>query len=307
VVVKAKVKTRAKASAPFSAQFRTRARWKKVAALRTGDRSRKTYVNSTTSIACITTHEREKDDVRDKVSKQTAGDPLRKLLRLTVQKRNEAQHAVAQAETALQRANDLLRAKEADLAKYECIDALLAQHRLAVEKAHAASGGSEPRMVVPPDIIQRVVERDACQSEVDSVKSAVAGLQNDLDNAKAALSSAETKTSQAAAAVIAELAWLEAELLFECKREVWQHAASLRAAARLWVPDASGKMGPIRLPVEVRNSLEAREPRVAGPLATNAPEVAAANKWRGFHAALMRDAEARFESESDEANTDEAA
>src|SRR3974377_1513833 len=97
----------------------------------------------------------------DKPARSTTRDDLRS----AVHKRSGAAKAVSQAEKALSAATTTLKQAQQRLAKYHGIDALLNEHRDAISKAWA-TGGSNTREYVPPDVIEKVGERDAAADEV---------------------------------------------------------------------------------------------------------------------------------------------
>jgi hypothetical protein len=218
-------------------------------------------------------------------------DPLRRLLRLAIAAKAKAQKAHQQAEFAAKRASDLVTTKQTVLAGYEGVDALLKQHREQIERAFAASGGARRRSI-PPDLMQRVAERDAIADELRKAQSGMELVKQDLDAARVNLATAERKCASAAAAICLELAVAEADLLRECQQEVWAHTNSLRGLGRLWTPDSSGKLQPIKLPWdEVLSVLDRAEPMTAP---NKNPETLAANKWKRFHTRLQEDWAAGF-------------
>lgn len=223
-------------------------------------------------------------------------DHLRQLLRNSIAKRNDCQKAVETAEAALKRAQSLARDKESPASRNtNKSKTRVSDHRALSDCAWASSGGMQPRLTLPPDLIEALRERDQYQADLEAAKSAVQSLAVDLDTAKAALSKVERKVQQSAAAVCVELARLEAELLRECQQEVWQHSASIRAMARLFVPADDGAMRAVSLPREALDSLD-REPPQAPPALD--PTTLAAAHWRSFHARLTQDHNASFQEET---------
>ena len=238
--------------------------------------------------------------MQNSVTQTASRDRL--LLRNAIGVAQQAQQALTTAENRLHKAESLLKGKEACLAKFAGTDELLAEHRLAVEKAHAASGGVEPRMVVPPDVIERVKERDDMRAEVESIREAVTGLQNDHAIALAVLHKSERRCNLAAAAVLQAHSKELAGDLREAQQRVWDLSASIRGLSRCWTAnpiDPDGALGPISLSHEVLPALDRNPPQVAGSWIHNDPVSLAAARYRVYHANLQRACDAEFEEVSE--------
>jgi hypothetical protein len=219
------------------------------------------------------------------LAKPRTRDPLRQALRDAVAVRLHAQRKLTTEQSALDRANAVLKEREGALAKYVGVDELLAQARTEAEKAFIRSGGSGNRQTVPPDIVQAIRERDEAAESVKLAQSAVQSLAADVERARAALAGAERRTNAAAAAVIVEHVKAEAALLRQAQEAVWRLSASIRGASRLWVPaNSAGTLAPITLPREVLSSLDRQEPPTAP--ASNL-EVLSAARYRAWHLTLQ--------------------
>jgi hypothetical protein len=223
-------------------------------------------------------------------------DPLRRLLAACIANKATAHDVVTACEQRLKHASDLLRDKQGVLDKYAGTDELLAEHRLAVEKSFASSGA---RNAVPPDVIERVRERDALQQDCDSIRSGIAALKGDLDGARQALARSERKCAQGAAAIIAELAKAEAAVLLTERQQVAARAASIEGAARLFIPSDDGSLHPIRLDRSVNEALDWSEPQMAPQFE---PVVVQSKLWRGYFNRLVLDADASLEGDDDHDN-----
>jgi hypothetical protein len=184
----------------------------------------------------------------------TQRDPLRQLLRNAISKRGEAQRAVTQAQSNLERAETWLKGKQAIMSR-DCanVDELLAAARLEIEKRFIAKGGVGRREDISVELAHRIKMRDQLVVDIRAAESAGSSYKVDLDNARVALATAERQASQCAAAIIMQEAKTIAAELRAADKIALELRYSLRGCASLWTPNEStGELKPIALPRDRR-------------------------------------------------------
>jgi hypothetical protein len=216
-------------------------------------------------------------------------------LRTAVHKRNSTAKSTLQTETALDAAKATLKEVQEHLAKYQGIDQLLAEHRAAIEKSWASRGGTGTREHIPPDITEKVRERDQCQEDVNAAQRAVELISNDLAQCRAVLHKWSRRADLEAAKIVAEHSTRIAANLREAQQRVWTLTNEIRGLSRCWTAnpiDPDGQLGPISLPREVISSLDRPEPAY---VPANNPETLAAAKFRAWHLGLQSNPDLKFE------------
>ena len=217
----------------------------------------------------------------------------REILRAAIVARNDCQLRIDAATSALARADDLVRKIEAHLTEYADVDEAIASHSINEVKAWANSGGQQPKLDVPPNLMARRKERDAVQERVIAAKAARATLSEEVEVAKSARAEADISVGEAAKAVMFDEATTIAARLQAVKREEWSLADQLRGLAALWLPSTNGhSVKPVQLPQQISDALAKQEPKYPHSVR---PELGHTETWRAFYSALVANPEATID------------
>jgi hypothetical protein len=225
---------------------------------------------------------------------------LRGILRNAIAARRQAEQACAHAEARLKQASDLVTATQRQLDRYGDIETVAAKLRAHAEKAWAVSGGAQPRAALPPDIIEKLREKEALQADLAAAQSAVVNLREEADQLRVTLTKRTQVCAQAAAATISDEAKQIALELIATKRVAFKLEALLRGASRLWV-QFSDNPRPLPLDRCCLDALDLILPPQTAPSAD--PTNLAAARFRAYHAALQQNPDTTFSEEDDNAQT----
>jgi hypothetical protein len=236
--------------------------------------------------------------VLDRTAPITRIDPLRRLLRQSIGEVHKHKDGLARAQASLNRALEYSAQLKARFASFDSVKEALAVERARIERIFAASGGAQ-REALPPDMVEQISECQQVAQDLEASGRAVDSLKTDCDKWDETVRSAERKVARAAAEIISQSAKQEAATLRTLKQRVAALEASLRGAARIWVPQTGPDNQPITQPitlgVEVHNALD-MAPEQFAP--SNNPENLAAAKWKTYFELLQTNPDALQELDS---------
>lgn len=219
----------------------------------------------------------------------------RRALRAAISAKDKAVAGLHSAEKAAERAKELLRDAEVQLAQFRDLDDLLVKHDAAAIKSWSLSNSTErPSFDLPPNLATRKIVREQAKERLAAAQAAHGVLDAELNAAKNALMEAERRVNVAAQEVMIEEAKPIARQLQEAREVAWHLADRLSGLAALWLPSIQGPPRAIAIPPNIIAVLMNDE-RPMGSNSTPRPEDREAEHWRGYHAALCTDADARFE------------
>jgi hypothetical protein len=214
----------------------------------------------------------------------------RAALRAAIAERAVAEEQLRRAQQAEKRGHDLLDAAEAKVAVLGDVDDLILGHR-ADKIKQAAAGGPAPNMSLPDDLVERKAASDEAQAVLAAAKAAHQSLVADVAQAEAANRKAELKVSGCAVEILVAKGMLKAGALKLAWGKVWE----LNALAGCWWPGAGAPRrtelpaAAIR-PLQVTAQYDHRQ--FAGNF--NSGLKRSGERWRAWHAALCRDADAEM-------------
>jgi hypothetical protein len=200
----------------------------------------------------------------------------RTLLTELQQAEREADAASDAAQAALHRAQQHAEACAAELAAFADIDTELRQ--LHVEALR--SGDIRPQIVVPPELRQRLAERDAAKVALDAATSAVPVFAKEAEHARQEATDARLKLSNAADLLVARHALTLLRERAELARELETRDRDLLAFEQFASPR------PPRAIAEFAMEIYGAGRRVA---------LLDASEWRGLHQRLVADPAAELE------------
>lgn len=160
-------------------------------------------------------------------------------------------------------------------------------YRAAKFKAAAAAGeGAPDNLSLPPALLARERDRDESRATVLAARAAFQSLAVDREQAEKALKEAEQLASEAAHAILVEQAISQAAVLAAAWSSVWHLADQLSALRGLplptQLPDYAVRLQQLIASIDHRQFAGGR----------NAALKRAGERWRMWHVALLRDADA---------------
>lgn len=161
-------------------------------------------------------------------------DTLRAHLEVTADRRRAAAIRAAKAAEAVERAEDLVREIEAELAGYGAEDAALVERRAAALADWATNGGTRPSMESDPALSAFGMRKADAESRRNATAAALSRLRQDHEAAAAELDDATKAVEAAARACLTEEIDAVARRLNETLMHARDLRASLRAAAGLF-------------------------------------------------------------------------
>jgi hypothetical protein len=207
----------------------------------------------------------------------------RQLLSNAISARTEAARRVSDATATLERADHGVAGEE-----MQARELVEAQNAYVAAAEDATRAGRKAPAVPTNHATKRATASDRIATAV-AIRAKFAG---ELATAKAALTNAERAVAEAIAPVLSAHADILAEQLMTAHREVWKHAARLRAIASIWSPSANGSLRPLQISAKARIAIDAPDPRESGFVPGTGPEARAVLAFRDLMSRLAQDASA---------------
>lgn len=202
------------------------------------------------------------------------------------------------AATAAARASDAVGEAEADLATHDALDERIGAHHAERIEAWARDGGARPTLDLPQELVDAQAARTAARDHLAALRAAHDVLREKVREAAAELQRAEDARQAAVIAVLRD----QGDALAAQLRDADERAASLRAQLGellgLWVPALKETVSPLHFFGKSDRPFPASEAMLAalsGQVAQHGAPAAAAARWAAFRAALLTDADARYE------------